>query len=174
MKNKYNIALTPATNSDVVVSVSQEFSSMADKYLLGNDSYPHVTLYQFEAEEEELDKIWDGICNKIGDEPIDLRFEKFSCVTFNNNVYWVSLMPDAREALSEMHNIVADVLKLPIKKTYDPHMTLINTKNKNYEMEVNKYSEAYVPINDSFVLTLGKCDEIGQLTEVICKKCNDK
>jgi 2'-5' RNA ligase len=66
-----------------------------------------------------------------------------------------------------MHGLIAHIINLPIKKSYDPHMTLISTKNKEYEKEVKKFLSLYEPISDKFVLSLGKLDDIGQLIEVI-------
>ncbi|EKD71618.1 MAG: hypothetical protein ACD_46C00144G0008, partial [uncultured bacterium] len=36
-----------------------------------------------------------------------------------------------------------------------------------YEKEVDKLRHFYFPITDTFILALGKCDEIGQFTEVV-------
>ena len=66
-----------------------------------------------------------------------------------------------------MHSLIADIIKLPIKKNFDPHITLISSKNKDYKKEADEISRSYTPITDTFILTLGKSDAIGQLTEII-------
>jgi hypothetical protein len=38
-------------------------------------------------------------------------------------------MPDQRTLLNDMHNIVAKIVNSPAKKSYDPYLTLINTKD---------------------------------------------
>lgn len=167
MPKKYNLALTPVTKGGEIVTFSQKFSNIADKYLLGKSSLPHVTLYQFDAEEKEIDTIWEGVRRVWEEKPVELEFNKFSCISFDNIIYWVSLLPRDCSALHEMHGIIARILGLPPKKNFDPHMTLINTKDKTYEKEVDKSRPSYVPITDTFVLTLGLSDEIGQLTEVV-------
>jgi 2'-5' RNA ligase len=167
MKNRYNLALMPMTISEDVVRLSHAFSDIADKYVLGEKSLPHVTLCQFEAEEDEIDSIWKKVCEKWREEPIDLVFEKFSCLTFDNQVYWVSLLPNNTDALHDMHRRIAGIINQPIKKSFDPHMTLINTKNKEYDAKVDKYSRSYKPLRDMFLLKLGRCDDVGQFTEVI-------
>ncbi len=140
---------------------------MADEYLLSDSSLPHVTLYQFQVEEKEIDHTWERVCNVWKEQPIDLVFSKFSCITFDGNIFWVSLLPDNCDALHKMHDFIASILQLPVKKTFDPHMTLINTRNEKYEQEVAKLSGSYKPIADSFILSLGASDDIGQLTQII-------
>jgi 2'-5' RNA ligase len=167
MKNRYNLALVPMTISDEVVRHSHAFIEYVDKYILGEKSLPHVTLFQFAVGEDEIESIWTKVCEKWRDEPTELMFENFSCLTFDNQVYWLSLLPNNTDALQNMHRIIADIINQPVKKSFDPHMTLINTKNKEYKVKVDEYSHKYKPIRDMFLLKLGKCDDVGQFTEVI-------
>lgn len=46
-------------------------------------------------------------------------------------------------------------------------MTLISSKNNEYEKEVALVADSYKPIIDTFILSLGLSDDIGQLTEII-------
>ncbi|OGT48304.1 MAG: hypothetical protein A3E82_05810 [Gammaproteobacteria bacterium RIFCSPHIGHO2_12_FULL_38_11] len=167
MKNKYNLALMPMTINDEVVKLSHVFSDLADKYILNEKSLPHVTLCQFEIEDDEIDSIWNKVCEQWREDPIDLMFEEFSCLTFDNHIYWVSLLPNNVDALHEMHGKITNIINQPAKKLFDPHMTLINTKNTEYEMSVDQYSSSYKPVRDKFILKLGRCDGVGQFTEVI-------
>ena len=167
MKTKYNIALLPTSKAPEFVKLSKEFSHIADNYLLGDHSFPHVTLYHFEADESGIDDIWKRVCKVWDGKLIELLFSDFSCITFDNKMYWVSLLPNSRDILHEFHVEIADVIKLPIKQSFDPHLTLINTKNKDYEKEVDRLSKSYISIGDTFILSIGKADVIGQLTEVI-------
>src|SRR3990167_2068144 len=161
MKKKYNLVLIPVTKNNEVITLTQKLSPIADKYLLCEKSLPHVTLYQFQAEEEEIGSIWNQVMGAWKEKLIDLVFNKFSCITFDNTIFWVSLLPDKRDVLHKMHATIANVLKFPIKKTFDPHMTLINSKDKEYEQEVAKLSDSYTPITDTFILSLGVSDDIG-------------
>lgn len=167
MKRKYNLALIPQTKNDEAVSLARKFSGIADKYLLGENSNPHVTLYQFEIEEKEVDDIWARVSEEWEEKPITLEFNKFSCITFDNFTYWVSLLPDQDAILRKMHSNIADMIRMPVKKSFDPHMTLISSKNKDYEKEVQKLSPSYHTITDTFVLCLGRSDDVGQLTEIL-------
>lgn len=150
-----------------MVALAKKFSNMADGYLLGEKSLSHVTLYQFQAEEKEIDYIWEKISGMWKEKPVYLAFNKFSCITFDNDIFWVSLLPDNCDILHKMHGFIASILKFPIKKSFDPHMTLINTKDKEYEKEVAKFSDLYKPITDTFILSMGISDDIGQLTEIV-------
>jgi 2'-5' RNA ligase len=169
MKSRYNIGLIPATESDQIIAFAKNFSTIADKYLLGEKSIPHVTICQFVAEESHLANIWEDVCKSLERLSVELTFEKFSCVTAGNS-FWVSLLPDDCETLNVMQNTVKKLVKNPVKNTfdyYDPHMTLIDTKEEKYEDTVKKLSASYIPIKDTFVVSLGKSDDLGQLTEVI-------
>jgi len=45
MKKKYNLALIPISKSDEVMALAKKFSTIADRYLPGDSSFPHITLY---------------------------------------------------------------------------------------------------------------------------------
>lgn len=167
MKKKYNLALIPVSKSNEVVTLAKKFSNLASEYLLGERSLPHVTLYHFQAEENEIGHIWERAYDNWEGQPSFLTFSKFSCITFDNNIFWISLLPDNSDALHKAHGYIANILQLPIKKTFDPHMTLINTKNKEYEKAAALVSDSYKPISDKFILSLGMSDNSGQLTEII-------
>ena len=68
-------------------------------------------------------------------------------------------------ALHKMHGRIANFLQLPIKKTFDPHMTLINTHIKNYDKDISLLHDFDKPIIDAFVLSFGCSDNVGQLTD---------
>lgn len=170
MKNKYNLALTPCKKADDIILLANQFKSIADGYLLGNNSLPHVTLYHFFAGERDISTIWKRTISLWHDKYFTLTFEKFSCITFKNDVFWISLLPNKIEFLHHMHHDIADILQLPVKKNFDPHMTLLNTKNRECEHEAHLISQHYNVIEDTFILSLGKSDDIGQFTELIYSK----
>lgn len=167
MKSKYNIALIPTKFSNKIIELANELKDIADRYVLGTKSLPHVTIYQFDANEENIDKIWSSVLRSLDQTSIHLVFEKFSCITFDNKTFWASLLPSNLDFLMDMHSKVATAINLPVKTNYDPHMTLINSINKDYEKFVNDLSASYKTVEDTFVLSLGKSDAIGQYTEVI-------
>lgn len=166
MKKKYNLALMPLSKSREIINLSAKFSHIADQYLLGAQSLPHMTLYQFYFMENDIDQLWKNISLIWEKKSTEFSLEKFSCIT-SDDIFWVSLIPNKRELLFDMHAIIADILQLPIKKTFDPHVTLCNTKNKEYEKEVAKVATTYNTITDKFILGLGESDEIGQFIRLI-------
>ncbi|MCD6040283.1 MAG: hypothetical protein K0S27_1683 [Gammaproteobacteria bacterium] len=170
MKRRYNIALVPLFNGNQVTALSGQFNPIADQYSLGSHSLPHVTICQFLASADELPEIWSQVCDSLNQKTIDLVFKEFSCITFNNITFWVSLLPNNCDKLMEMNCIVADIIKNPVSKSYaeyDPHMTLISTKNKEYRQIARDVEKSYKPLSDTFVLSLGESDEIGQYTKMI-------
>lgn len=169
MKKKYNIALVPTSKSEEFIKISNKLSHIADQYLLGDRSLPHVTLYQFEIDESDIDNVWSQVCKVWNGRSIELLFSNFSCITFDNRIYWASLLPNNCDILHKTHAEIADAIKLPIKQSFDPHLTLISTKNKDYENEVDKLSKSYITIGDAFILSIGRSDAIGQLAEIIYK-----
>ncbi|HLB41592.1 MAG TPA: 2'-5' RNA ligase family protein [Gammaproteobacteria bacterium] len=164
---KYNIALIPINEGKSIIQCAKNFSSIAGQYLLGEKSLPHVTLYQFMVDESDIDNIWEKVFQSLEQHSIYLTFEKFSCITFDEHVFWASLLPNHCDNLIKMHSSVSNTINKPIKSNYDPHMTLINTKNKEYENLVNEFSKSYIPIQDTFVLSLGESDDIGQFTKLL-------
>lgn len=167
MKSRYNIALIPANESDSVIKCANFLSSVVDRYLLGKNSLPHVTLCHFQSNEYNIESIWKKALDGLNQTSIELTFERFSCITFDRSTFWASLLPNKGDVLMKMHNIIAGIVEQPAKTNYDPHMTLINTKDSSYENLINRLSKTYTPIKDVFVLALGKSDDIGQLTKVI-------
>jgi len=167
MPKKYNLALIPVSKGVEVIRFANKFANLADKYLLSENSLPHITIYQFAAEEKEINDVWRKVKEAWKESLIDLEFKKFSCITLGDSIYGVSLLPDNHEKLQIMHALIARIINLPIKKSFDPHMTLVNTKNKEYKKEVERLSSDYEPISDKFILSLGISDDIGQLVKVV-------
>lgn len=171
MKRKYNIALTPI-NSDTnieLINIAQKLLNIADNYILNENSLPHITLCQFDTHESDIDAIWKKLIDTWQEKSINLEFTEFSFITFDNETHWISLLPNKSDILHKMHKHIAELLNLPVKKMFDPHMTLINTKNDKYRNEVEQFSKSYRTIKDDFILTLGISDNIGQLTHILAK-----
>ena len=127
---KFNVALTPINESQSIINFAKNFSAIADEYILGEKSLPHVTLYQFMADENGIDNIWEKVCKSLEQHFIDLSFREFSCITFDSNIFWASLLPSNCDLLIKMHSSISNIIDKPIKNNYDPHMTLINTRDR--------------------------------------------
>lgn len=167
---KYNIALLPVDKGAAFIDVSQKFSMMDPVYNLGEKSLPHVTLCQFYQEEREIEAIWEKICDALSDHALDLEFKNFSLITFDNKMFWISLLPDASSELHQLQAEVAALLKVSSKRPYDPHLTLISTLDSKYEGKAVPFIKDYQPIADKFILALGECDELGQFIRIIHQK----
>lgn len=167
---KYNIALVPNTINEQVVQLAQQFQSISDEYLLGHQALPHVTLCHFHADPKKLTQIWQRTKSLLQVEDMVLTFADYSCVTFDNIIYWISLMPDHRQELILMHRVVASIVTNSSLKPYDPHMTLCNFKNPLHKENISAIlSRSFVTLADSFHLVLGKSGVAGQLTAIIDK-----
>jgi len=169
-KYRYNIALLPVRGAEKVVRLSGEFANIAEGYRLGSHSLPHVTLCQFVAYPVVLEDLWRQVCTQTGCVQVELTFRKLSFTTSDQQVYWIALVPDEREMLQELHEQVTGIIGQPLNRAYanyDPHMTLVNTKNsagKNLLLPVEK---AMQPLRERFVLSLGKADALWQYREVL-------
>ena len=164
---KYNIALLPSSRCEDFIVLSQKFSILSPVYQLGPRSLPHVTLCQFKANVSEIDEIWDDVCAVQGNHLLNLKFSNFSCMTFDNIFFWVSLVPNNLLVLTRMHSKILNIVKSGNDKLYDPHLTLIGTLDSSYERQVELLQIGHKCISDKFILSLGGCDEIGQFTDVI-------
>lgn len=166
MKNKYNIVFYPTSKHVEFTAVAQQFKAFSNEYLLGKNSLPHLTLYQFEEEDSALDAIWQQAQESLSQTTICLRFDKINYVPVSN-FYGLSLLPDNIEKLHELHGEVAKLLKLPVKTQYDPHLTLIISLNTDFETTMEEVAKTLVPIEDEFTLALGTSDDFGQFQKVI-------
>ena len=167
---KYNIALLPVDNGAAFADVSQKFSMMDPIYNLGEKSLPHVTLCQFYREESEIEATWEDVRAALSDHALDLEFKSFSLITFDNTMFWISLMPGVAPELHKLQAEVATILKEPSKRPYDPHLTLMSTLDSAYESKAAPLIEDYRPIADKFILALGECDELCQFVRIIHQK----
>ena len=167
MLKRFNVALIPTQANQQVIDCASHFSKIADNYLLGEHSLPHLTLYQFNASESDITSVIAKLASSPIANPIHLSFETFSCISFDQKVHWASLMPDKMDALTQLHQKVAAILGQPIKPSYDPHMTLMNTRQGDYEVLVDAVKKNYEVIKDTFVLSIGESDEVGQYLKVI-------
>jgi hypothetical protein len=165
---KYNIALVPVKKSGEFIALSQKMSFLNTIYQLGENSLPHLTLRQFYAEEIEIDLIWGKVIDSLNRHHIELKFNNFSLKTFDDVIFYISLLPNNIAELNFMQSQVSLIVgAINNISVYDPHLTLISTLNKLYENKVERVIEEYASISDRFILSLGICDKIGQLIHII-------
>lgn len=171
MKQKYNLALLPASQAVAqgFIDFAALHTALADGYLLGNNSLPHVTIHQFLAHDVVVPDLIDLIEASNLTKTLELQLSEFSCLSFDGHSYWTSLLPNQRDTLTTLHQEYAQLLHLPIKPNYDPHLTLFRTLDPNYQDRVNQTKKLYTPLNDTFKLTLGKSDPLGQFIEIVAR-----
>lgn len=168
MINIYNIALLLISQSQKIIKYSQNFSEIAHRYLLGKHALPHVTLCQFLAGRKKAIKFWEHAVTLLSTEPIQLTFGRPNSMTFDNKTFWISLHPEPSDVLVKMHLQVAEIVKKPRNRSYEnysPHITLANTRSKEYSSFLDKLLEIYTPFTDLFFIALGKSDFSGQFLE---------
>ena len=169
MKQKYNIAFTPVEKKADFIGYAERFYSIADGYKLGENSLPHVTVCQFYSEESDIKTVWEKVCTAVQEHFVSLTFNQYSCGLYGQ-FNWISLLPKESEVLNQLHQTVANIVPNPTTKNYDPHLTLINTlkeKEDEFKIEAARLSNTSFSLEDTFVLSLGKSDPLGQFTEII-------
>lgn len=166
---KFNIAFVPNKISRDVIALAQRFQTIAHTYCLGQNSIPHVTLLRFIADEHQIDELWNHSLQLLKPHRIQLSFPTISCMDSTKHA-WISLLPDQRDTLTDMHQSLLSFIKHPLLKAagyYDPHMTLCNTQALDYRDITAELLQDYATLSDEFTLILGKSDDAGQLTEIL-------
>lgn len=164
--NRYCVALLPIKNADAFIALSQQISLEKD-YKLGLNSIPHVTIAQFWFEKNKLEKLWETVIASIKVTPVNLTFKKFSCLTFDNSNYWISLLPTKIEELHRLHNHLNSIINIDLPRPYDPHLTLLSTKDTNYKEKAQPILNKNISISADFIIAIGHCDELGQFTNIL-------
>lgn len=176
IKQKYNIALIPTENKEEFIEFAkQEAQDLAEgQYMLGEKSFPHVTLCHFEAYPHQIDQIWEQVqALDLPTTSLDFdtkRHKSFPGHPKDAGVRWVSLISDKLDLLKEMHLQVAEIIKKPLNgayENYDPHMTLFNSCLEDVSIAINEHSATPTPLHAECVVALGKLDNVGQITEII-------
>jgi len=174
MKKGFNIALAPTTQAANIIALSRQFSSIADTYQLGEKSLPHITLCQFMASDEEGRRVWQ-YARQAFEKNVRLTFKKFSA-TVGTKAFWISLLPTYDDELHILHRLIVSHVKNPHNKSrgeYEPHLTLVNTQDKQFEKFMHKIEKRFEPFADDFELVLGRADEVWQMVEIILNSTDD-
>jgi hypothetical protein len=182
MQYKYNIAFTPITIAD-----RQQFIRYAEslaqhmppfEYMLGDKSIPHLTLCHFEADESAHTFIWQQVM-KLPHQTLELTFKTRRGKTYPpalawSDAPWVSLIPEEVDSLHNIHHAIATIVKNPTNLSYadyDPHLTLLNSKNNAQCEQLNVDPAVHPPLTCQFMIALGRSDAVGQLTELLHIPC---
>lgn len=145
------------------------FSLIADKYILGPQSIPHITLCQFYADLEIYPTVWQEVIN-LGNCP-QPEFTGFSFIKDhqNPNLWWAEISVSRKSELVNFQNKVTHILKKneidclnDINDLYRPHLTLARID----KLEINSL-DAQLLQSETFMLSIGVSDEVGQFTQML-------
>lgn len=159
---KFNIAYVPKFKTKCFIKLTEDFNLSAHSYCLGKHSLPHVTICQFFAEERQVREVWRTICSVIDDGEISLCFKKLSHLSFDETIFWLSLLPEYNKKLIDTFNVVSGIVESIRTDEYDPHLTLCNYHKDS--MEPYFFEQE---MQDNFELALGESDDAGQLVRII-------
>ncbi|MBP6747060.1 hypothetical protein KA344_17650 [bacterium] len=161
----FNLALYPqdAKLANACIALAQaNFNEQASEYLLGENARPHVTLCQFQANEQQLESIWsaveklelekelelDGKQERKSKLALDsnlkalsLRFHHFYIkpgFQFHQDKYWlglaISATPELLSLQKALHTLLAQMnIESPtLPQSYFPHLTLARCHSVDY------------------------------------------
>lgn len=170
---RYNIALLPKTKSQEFINLAAPLSTQAD-YLLGPNSYPHITLAQFNVENDyNLDAIWQEVVKIQNESGIERRNIYFNQVyaKVDGNYVWLGLLIKNNVVCQQLHEKIATALQQMnitcLNASFDqymPHLTLARTTDLAIS---DSFTAMNVNYNNLFYLALGVSDEKGQLIKII-------
>jgi 2'-5' RNA ligase len=134
MSDFFNIALLPADENlayTCTYLAQTNFKEQSAEYLLGDDAYPHITICQFRAEQDQANQIWSSIEN-MQTESILLKFGHIyilPCSGIHAGKTWVGLTVIKAVKLVQLQKSIYETLsKLGVESAtkatnYSPHLT---------------------------------------------------
>lgn len=162
---RFNIAYVPKYNSKEFINISESLNPKSYNYNLGENSLPHITICQFISDENEIGQIWNEVCSKIVEYNITLIFNSFSNISFDEKLFWFSIIPEPNQQLIDTFNGVSKIVKPIRNDAFDPHLTLFNYFPE--KLTINFPIEEKISIEGEFELILGESDNVGQLKNII-------
>lgn len=162
---RFNIAYLPKYNSRAFISISKRFKPKSHNYNLEENSLPHITICQFNAKEGELGQIWNAIRSNIDEQNISLIFTSFSNISFDEKLFWLSIIPESNQQVIDTFNIISKIVKPMRNDPFDLHLTLFNyfPEKQNINFPINEK----IMIEEEFELILGESNDVGQLKNII-------
>lgn len=174
---KYNIALVP-NNRQMFIDYAHHSIYAANKnnYLIGERSIPHITLCHFITEPDQIPILWQSMqADQLEKTNLFIRLAFIRSKTYSANSIaedgsWISLIPNHIAELNLLHQRIAKMIKYPTNAAwehYDPHLTLLNTKDLPLCQAIATPTLVNPPFEDQFSLVLGTSDAVGQLTHIL-------
>jgi 2'-5' RNA ligase len=174
----FNIALLPTDENFVHNCIQLAQANLKDQstgYLLGEHTYPHVTVCQFTAEHSQLGTIWSSI-ESMQREPLKLSFGHIYILPgggIHADKVWVGLTIVKIAALINLQkSIYEKLLQLGIESStkassYTPHLTWARCdRNKPITISIMPPPEL-LQSQHTFSLTIGLSDVNGVYQECL-------
>ncbi|MBA3537168.1 MAG: hypothetical protein H0T84_11260 [Tatlockia sp.] len=148
-----------------IAYLTKSYEDKIHNYCIGEASLPHITVCQFTVLESLRNEIWENVCHSISDRKITLKLNKFSNITFDGLLYWLSLLPEHNCQLQINFRIISRFVKSLRKDDYDPHLTLFNYYPD--KLDISEILKQQIEFVGEFELIIGESDESGQLNNII-------
>lgn len=160
---RYNIALLALEKEPYIQEAKRLFSKVHDNYLLGDGSFPHVTLCQFYADDLTLEAVLRDL-QEIKRWP----FPTFTGISFqkekDTSRWWAALSVLREEPLLHLRKNMTSLLSShkivplnPSETSYLPHLTLARISSQ----EIRPFDDTLLT-QRPFALALGEADFFGQ------------
>ena len=163
---RYIIALHVNEEKPLIEFAEKHFASVAENYLLGKDSHPHITLVQFYATEVDYAKIVYFLETITTRPKPTILGMQFGYDSKDKEVLWAGLIVKRDEPLVGLHEQLVKFLTrhnipclIPTNELYAPHITLARIRT-------NTIASSRFEPTPNFNLVIGIGDEFGQLKEI--------
>jgi|GEM_PF-949609 len=181
MPQKYNIVLTPSLESSKIFTqfAQENFRTLYDGYLLGDNSIPHISLCQFSGTKKQLEQVIEKLKLLNYSPAYSPTLQSLNIVKLGGSFvgkHAADLGVVRTPEIMELHRIVTEVVEKvglqPLNAKgdllYRPHLTLAffppQTALSVYNPE-ELFSE-YTP----FTVAVGSADENWQFTKILANQ----
>ena len=169
MDNYYNIALLPTDQpiGDLFIRQASIFLSNADGYCLGQNAEPHMTLCQFEGEDQDLEDLWRNI--SMLTIPTSVKTGVFNIRTgtgIHEGYNWIeNTLPKDPVLIDTQRAIYNLIRQTPYKPTtnpdlYSPHFTYCRILARKFTDDI--FRDFSLPEIISVKIALGQSTKNGE------------
>jgi 2'-5' RNA ligase len=177
MSPHFNIALYPQSPSlanSLIELAEKNLRGQTDKYLLGKQVLPHISLSQFVCERDVAQRAWEAMDGLAG-EPLSLQFSHIYILAgagiLHQGKNWVGISVVPTQALIDLQKSVCQRLNqlgidsLTSRESYFPHLTF-GRLAKACAITISGVPERdFWQKKYQFEMSLGRSNEIGVYIE---------
>jgi len=177
---KYNIVLTPSLeNRQIFIDFAKKhFSDIHKGYLLGDNSIPHISLCQFDGNEEQLQQITEGLKGLHYSSFYSPQFQIFNMLSLGGSLKGkdaADLGVVKTTEIQDLHSLttrmVQDAGLIPMNavgESYRPHLTLACFSPE--DRPTTPEHEALLLANIPFTVAVGIADDNWQFTKILANQ----